>query len=110
MSKSAQIAKLNDMFRTAFGAYGGKVLQTIGISSLSQSEQSTIREAVETYTDFNKGNDPHKEHDFGSLTHNGHRVFWKIDYYDKAYEYASEDPSDSSKTNRVLTIMMADEY
>ena len=38
------------------------------------------------------------------------KIIWKIDYYDKEYEYASEDPADITKTNRVLTVMLADEY
>jgi len=109
--RAQKIAKLNDMFRASMGAYGyGKVFQTHGINSLPQSDQSRIRELVETYTDFNEDCDPHGEHDFGSLSHNGHKVFWKIDYYDTAYEYGSDKPEDATVTRRVLTILLADEY
>ena len=38
------------------------------------------------------------------------QIIFKIDYYDKNYEYASENPADVSKTARVLTIMLADDY
>jgi hypothetical protein len=55
-------------------------------------------------------NDPHGEHDFGNFTLAGRKFFWKIDYYDAAMEFGSEDPADPSKTTRVLTIMLASEY
>ena len=65
---------------------------------------------VMSFEDFTPDNDPHGEHDFGAFEHAGKRIFWKIDYYDAACENGSEDPADASKTTRVLTIMLADEY
>ena len=47
--------------------------------------------------------------DTGAFEHNGERVFWKIDCYDRAMEFGSEDPADPQKTTRVLTIMLAGE-
>jgi hypothetical protein len=55
-------------------------------------------------------NDPHGEHDFGAFEVAGVRFFWKIECYDRAMEFGSEDPSDPAQTTRVLTIMLADEY
>jgi hypothetical protein len=55
-------------------------------------------------------NDPYEEHDFGAFTLQGHKVFWKIDYYDAAMEYGSNDPANPDVTTRVLTVMLADEY
>jgi hypothetical protein len=37
-------------------------------------------------------------------------IFFKIDYFDKSLTYHSPDPSDGSVTERVITIMLADEY
>jgi hypothetical protein len=38
-------------------------------------------------------------------------VAWcKIDYYDPSMEFGSEDPSDNTKTCRVMTIGLASDY
>lgn len=66
--------------------------------------------AVETFDDFTEENDLYGEHDFGAFTSNGHKIFWKIDYYYQSMQWASPDPTDPSLTNRVLTIMLASEY
>ena len=108
-AKTAKIRELNDRLRTTFFA-GGMVCETPGFRSLTPEEQSTIREKIETFNDFTEDNDPHGEHDFGIVKHNGHKVFWKIDYYDHDTKEGSEDPSDPLKTLRLLTIMLADEY
>jgi Protein of unknown function (DUF3768) len=55
-------------------------------------------------------NDPYGEHDFGSFNADGHRIFSKIDYFDKALTAHSPDPSDPPVTKRVITIMLAEEY
>jgi hypothetical protein len=77
---------------------------------MSAEDQSAIREAVEKFDGFNGGNDPHLERDFGAFDHNGVKVFWKIDYFNRTLDAGSEDPSDPKVTQRVLTIMTAAEY
>lgn len=109
MGDISKIRELNDLCRTAMGV-AGKCFVTHGIDALSPEDQSAIREKVEKFNDFNPDNDPHREHDFGAFEHNGQKIFWKINYYDKAMEFGSEDPADPSKTTRVLTIMLASEY
>lgn len=105
---TARIRELNDVFRSTW--LTGKVLITKGIAGFSAELQSRIGEAVQTFTDFTPDNDPHGEHDFGAFTIEGHKVFWKIDYYAPDMEHGSEDPADPAKTRRVLTIMLAGEY
>jgi len=108
LSKADQIKALNDAFRRTF--IGGKVLMSAGLVSFSDDEVRAIIRAVRGYLAFTPDNDPHGEHDFGSIEILGNKFFWKIDYYDKSLEMGSEDPSDPEKTARVLTIMLADEY
>jgi hypothetical protein len=105
---TARIAELNDLLRTTF--ITGKVLMTSGIRSLPEATQSCIVEAVQTFTAFTPDNDPHGEHDFGAVTIDGEKIFWKIDYYAPDMMHGSEDPSDPQQTRRVLTIMLAGEY
>ncbi|MEQ8826157.1 MAG: DUF3768 domain-containing protein, partial [Parvibaculum sp.] len=62
------------------------------------------------FDDFTPDNDPHGEHDFGSVRIDENAIFWKIDYYDRSMEAGSPDPADPEVTTRVLTIMLADEY
>jgi len=104
-----RIAELNDLCRKAPGV-AGRLFQTSGIDALPPADQSAIREKVETFDAFTPDNDPHGERDFGAFEHNGQRIFWKIDYYDRTLTRGSEDPSDPSQTVRVLTIMLASEY
>jgi Protein of unknown function (DUF3768) len=104
-----RIAELNDLCRTAMGV-AGRVLQTAGISALPSNVQSAIREKVELFNEFTSDNDPHGEHDFGAFEHEGHRIFWKVDYYAPDMEHGSENPADPQQTVRVLTIMLAAEY
>jgi hypothetical protein len=109
MNDTSRIAELNDLCRKAMGI-AGKLMMTTGILMLPEADQSAIREKVETFDAFTPDNDPHREHDFGAFEHNGERIFWKIDYYDRTLMQGSEDPADPAQTVRVLTIMLASEY
>ena len=102
------IKTLNDTFRQTFT--GGRVMLTAGINSKSQDDIAKILSEVRQFNHFTEANDPYNEHDFGSFDYKGEKIFWKIDYYDKNYQYLSEDPSNPNLTNRVMTIMLASEY
>ena len=66
--------------------------------------------AVIDFDDFTVDNDPYGEHDFGTLDVMGHKICWKIDYFDEHMDCASPDPADANVTSRILTIMLASEY
>ncbi|MGE3844922.1 MAG: DUF3768 domain-containing protein [Vicinamibacterales bacterium] len=112
MSNATRIAELNDAFRQKIGEPGrGKYYVTDGVSSLGPEFVMKAIAAVRAFNDFTADNDPHHEHDFGSLTLDGEKVFWKIDYYDRRDpDLGSDDPSDPNVTERVMTIMLAEEY
>jgi len=103
-----RIRVLNDNFRTTF--VGGQVVMTAGVAELSMDMKARILLRVQTFSAFSAKNDPYGEHDFGSFTHRGQRYLWKIDYYNERCEMSSEDPTDPTRTTRVLTIMFAEEY
>lgn len=67
-----------------------------------------LSRAVEDFNRFTEDNDPYGEHDFGKLTWYEQTVFWKIDYYDQELQHWC-DPL-SPDCNRVLTVMLAEEY
>lgn len=104
----SDIATLNDKFRKSF--IGGRVMLTAGINALPADDVAEILSRVRSFNDFTTANDPYKQHDMASFEYKGQRIFWKIDYYDRNLQYLSEDPADASKTIRVMTIMLADEY
>ena len=107
-NKIKKIRELNDNLRQNFS--GGRVMLTRGVADLPLATRLKIMQKVQSFNNFNPSNDPYSEHDFGAFDLEGVTYFWKIDYYDLNYEYLSIDPSDTTITNRVLTIMLADEY
>ena len=107
-TKTARIRALNDELRQDFA--GGIAVMTPGIAALGAEAVARIVKTIAVYDDFCHANDPHEEHDFGAFDADGHRVFFKIDYYDKTLTYHSPDPADRSVTERVITIMLAKEY
>lgn len=106
--EKARIRDLNDFFRAS--GIGGNILATQGIQELPTTDQAAILAKIRFFNDFTTANDPYGEHDFGSIDHDGHKVFFKIDYYDQDLKNHSENPADPIKTKRVMTIMLACEY
>jgi hypothetical protein len=108
--KRTRVCDLNDAFRKTLDRTLGRVMLTAGVSELPPATRALVIRTVGTFDAFNADSDPHGEHDFGNFELARRRLFWKIDYYDPSLSFGSEDPSDPSKTMRVLTIMLAEEY
>jgi len=102
------IAQYNDALRQTY--WGGKILMTSGVAELADEISQRLFAAVRDFDNFTSDNDPYGEHNFGKVTVDGKDYFWKIDYYDLEMCYHSSDPGNPDVTQRVLTIMKAEEY
>jgi len=45
-------------------------------------QRRSLLAKVRAFDAFTDDNDPHGEHDFGSIDEGGVRCFWKLEYYD----------------------------
>ncbi len=109
MSPKEKIALLNDKARTGLLPGSTSVFLTRRVAALPE-EISTLRRTAAEFDAFTEDNDPYRERDFGAVELAGERYFWKIDYYDRTLRFGAEDPSDTTETVRVLTLMHASEY
>jgi hypothetical protein len=109
-SKIEQIRTLNDRLRQNLRTGIGTAVITTGVAALGDEVVARIVKTIAVYDDFCQENDPHGEHDFGAFEADGQTIFFKIDYYDSTLTWHSDDPADSSVTERVITIILAEEY
>ncbi len=107
-TKTEQIRALNDRLRQNFSE--GTAVMTNGVAVLGAETVARIVKTIAVYDDFCHANDPHEDCDFGAFEADGHQIYFKIDYYDKSLTYHSPNAADRSVTERVITIMLAEEY
>ena len=106
--KAARVRALNDHLRRR--GMGGRVVISRGIEALGTDDVCKVLAAVAQFDDFTQDNDPWGEHDCAVLTIEARRIIFKIDYFDRDLNWHSPDASDPAITQRVLTIMLAEEY
>lgn len=117
--KKKEIREGNDLLRTTFFPFLGKVVITEGLNLNPLKDK--VLTAVREFTAFDAGNDPHYEHDFGAIEIESEfgqlckkrnkkyeKFFFKIDYYDLKLEFGADPYTEPFK--RVLTVMDASEY
>ena len=107
-----KIAELNDEFRRGVlraPQPNGKAIMTAGVARLAELTRMFILAKVIAYNEWDTGNDPNGEHDFGVVQISGvPKIYFKIDYYeDASMEYGTKDKINAY---RVLVIMLAEEY
>lgn len=106
--RQERIRALNDALRQDMRL--GMAAITPGVAALGAAAVARIVRTIAVFNDFCNANDPYGEHDFGAFDAEGHTIFFKIDYYDRALSAHSPDPADPAVTCRVITIMLAEEY
>ena len=106
--KTARIRQLNDQLRRK--GIGGRIVITRGIQALGPDGVREVLTAVARFDDFTEDNDPWGEHDCAVLTVEGRRIIFKIDYFDHDLRWHSPDASDPAVTERVLTVLLSEEY
>ena len=102
------IRALNDQLRQ--NLTGGRAVITPGIAALGPEAVARLVQTIAVFDDFCHANDPDEEHDFGAFDFDGTEVLFKIDYYDKSLNFHSPNAADPAVTERVITILRADEY
>ncbi len=115
-TKRKEIQKGNDYLR---GTFFGLVTFTRGLRAHPMRDE--VLTMVREFSDFNPENDPHQEHDFGTVELESEqgslcekrqiryeKFFWKIDYYDENLSFGADPYTEPFR--RVLTIMTASEY
>ena len=108
MPNTNEIALQNYNFRKHLSQ--GTLVLTQGIRSNTPDDIKEIITKVRTFDTFDENNDTYGERDFGAFDYKGKRIFWKIDNYDQEFLYLSPDVSNPRLTNKVMTIMYAEEY
>ena len=105
--KTGRIRALNDELRKNLS--GSIAVITPGVAALGPKAVERIVMTIAAFDDFCHANNL-EEHDLGSFEADGHEILFKIDHYDKTLTAHSPDPADPSVTERVITIMLMDEY
>lgn len=116
----ARIAAHNDAFRRHvclsspwpenMPPLAGQLVCTAAVDARGPLFVQTCRRTTGFHTDFPPESDTHGLHEFGAFQICGTNVWWKIDCYDRSYEWGSEDPGDPSQTARVLTILFPSDW
>jgi hypothetical protein len=105
IGKTEQIRALNDELRQNLTV--GTAFITAGVAAVGPEAVARIVKTIAVYDDFCHANDPYEEHDFGSFDVDGQTIFFKIDLYE---EPGVKSANGKPIVNRVLTIMLAEEY
>lgn len=106
--RAERIARMNDQLRKT--GQGGTIMVTRGVRTLAGFSRDKLLAALAAYEGFDEDNDPHGERDLGDIDLWGAELLWKVEYFSPDMQFASNDPADPGITQRVLTVLLAEEY
>jgi hypothetical protein len=106
-AKTACIRALNDQLRRSFAE--GIAVMTPGVAALGPEAVERMSKPSQCSTTFAMRTTRMRNTDFGAFEADGHMIYFKIDYFDRELSMHSPDPADPSITQRVITIMLAEE-
>jgi hypothetical protein len=105
--KADRIRELNGAFRRSF--VGRAVMITAGVETMPLDQRRSLLQKIRSFDAFSDDNDPHHEHDLGSIDEAGVRCL-EDRLLRPQTEFGSPDPAEPAVTTCVMTIMLADEY
>ena len=82
---------------------------TAGVEAMPLDQRRSLLQKIRSFDAFSEDNDPHQEHDFGSVERPASAAFEDRLLRPKT-KFGSPDPADPAVTTRVMTIMLAEEY
>jgi len=111
-TRLATIARLNDRCRQGLDRTARILITRACLGTFADNRTAEIvaqAEILSAIRGYQFRDAEAEERDRGSFDYRGTVVYFRIDYYDAAMEYGSEDPSDASQTRRMLTIMLRED-
>jgi hypothetical protein len=112
-SRTAMIARLNDNARLGLDRRARVLFTSNCLETFRPTPETHVAfvqaELLKAFRHCEFAADS-PEHDFASILHRERKVWMKIDYYDEACEYGSEDPANAAITTRVITILLPEDY
>ncbi len=109
----SRIALINDFCRQNMVASDNLRIAICGdAAALCREDIARIARAAAAFDGFGPCNDPYGEHDvalFDVTLADGRsrRCYFQFDYYDPSLKFASDNPEDTDKTVRVLSMGFA---
>ena len=111
-ARLATIARLNDRCRQGLDRTARILITRACLGAFADNRTAEIvaqAEILSALRGYQFRDAEADERDRGNFDYRGTTVYFRIDYYDAAMEYGSEDPADASQTPRMLTIMLRED-